>query len=332
MDGGLDGFFRQIPTGLILMFCGSGALFLFAVGYMIWSRRRRRRQNENEASDPVVVQTVGPITKEVEERDMNDDDLPDLDALAHPGVGSMPESMPLSMPPVSEPVKTVKYTSEPIPSIDPDATVVPAPPRPTAAYQVTLSDGTTADAVEVLTVLRDVADGSLIIQIGNRAFRHPAIDADADFRRRLNTALRDLGTSVPSSSAASSSAASSSAASPSASSTSSAPAPGTAAASPGDLPKFRLEDLPPATARRGRKPATVEIPEINVGGSIEAFLQHKRVTNGDFPGRHIHVRGGLGGAIVIEVDGNFYDAISDVEDDDVRTYLQETIAEWQSRQ
>jgi hypothetical protein len=218
-----------------------------------------------------------------------------------------------------------------------------------------LNSGETADAVEVLTVLRDVADGSLIIQIGSQSYRHPAAGADSDFMRRLNGALRDLnaGASAPTGSAPAPApkpampppAASTTGVGgedyppfpppsmppiPTATSTGTIPA--VKPPLPGDLPKFRIEDQPPMTGRRGNKGPKVDIPEINIGASIEAFLQHKRVQNGDFTGRHIHVRSGLGGAIVIEVDGQFYDAVGDVKDAAVRAYLQSTIEEWQARQ
>lgn len=374
MGSGIEDFFGQIPPGMIIVFCGSGILLLGVIAYGLWSRARRRRLDEvPPASINVVTVTeraaeVQPIMNTVNSdmppMDM-DDDLPDLDILSHPGEAKA--SVPVSPPPLTQ---TLKYAAPaPTPAMDEGATPPPAPVRPAAAYRVMLNSGETADAVEVLTVLRDVADGSLIIQIGSKSYRHPAEGADADFMRRLNGALRDLnaGASAPTGSApapapkpaAPPPAASTSGVggedypsfdppspSPTSTGTTQAYRPPTSGATtsstgttqaakpplPGDLPKFRIEDQPPMTGRRGNKGPKVEIPEINIGASIEAFLQHKRVQNGDFSGRRIHVRSGLGGAIVIEVDGQFYDAVGDVKDPTVRAYLQETIEEWQSRQ
>ncbi len=246
-----------------------------------------------------------------------DDDLPDLDALAHPGTPPPAPPMPPAPPPV-----------ESFTPIQPEQ-VIPAEPRPTTAYRLTLQNGESTDAIEVLTVLRDITDGSLILQIGGTAHRFPPVHADADFKKRAAGILRALGVSG-----------SGTAPSPAAPPPVSRPAAPTPPAAPitsgtpmpGDLPRFRLEDLPPVQTQRGRKPPKIDIPTINVGAAIETFLQHKRATNGDFPGRAIHVRSAPGGGITIEVDGVFFESVGDVTDEQVRAYLQQTIEEWQSRQ
>jgi hypothetical protein len=182
----------------------------------------------------------------------------------------------------------------------------------------------------VLTVLRDITDGTLIVQIGDTAHRFPPVNASADFKKRAAAVLRSLGVGGGT--------AASPAAPPASRPASAAPAPAPAkpapssAPMPGDLPRFRLEDLPPVQTPRGRKPPKIEVPPINVGAAIETFLQHKRAVNGDFPGRAIHVRSAPGGGISIEVDGQFFDSVGDVTDLQVRAYLQQTIEEWQSRQ
>ncbi|MCK6576764.1 MAG: hypothetical protein L6Q98_01530 [Anaerolineae bacterium] len=307
MDSGIEAFFRQIPVGLILMFCGSGMLLIGALAYIVWSRRRRNR--DSAAPSVEVVMEIKP---------MDDDLMPDLDALSNPSEKpAAPRGSALPQ----------KFSAPPPP---PSLDSAPPAARPGGAYRLMLSSGGTADAVEVFTVLRDVADGSLIVQIGGRAYRHPVSGADADFMHRLNSALRDLTAAPPAVPEAEPDAGEEMFEMPP--DFDSPPldaAPGTI---PGDLPRFRMEDQPPLTTRRGRKPPTVEIPSINIGASIEAFLQHKRAVSGDFAGRRIHVRSGLSGAIVIEVDGQFYDGVNDIADLEVRRYLQKTIEEWQSRQ
>ncbi len=316
MDGGIEGFFRQIPLGLIVLFCGSSLLLFGAIGWIVWSRSRRARQvNPTNANASAQGGTVMP--------NFDDDLLPDLDDLAHPDMSTTevpsastvstarPANPPIATSPIPPPMPPVMADNVFSPPANADA----APSRSTAAQRLQLKDGSTADAVEILTVLRDVADGSLIIQIGDSTYRYPANDADAEFKRRLQTIVRDLTNNgvagAPRPAVA---------------------APTSAAATPGDLPKFRLSDLPPATTTRGRKPPQIDIPEINIGASIEAYLQHKRSLNQDFANRVLHVRSGMGGAIVIEVDGVFYDGVGDIADVEIREYLRDTIAEWQNRQ
>lgn len=328
MDAGIEGFFRQLPLGLILMFCGSSLLLIGAVGYIFWSRQRRTRaallaassglvetrSTPQRTNDPMNTQNPFPPS---DANDFDglpglDDDLPDLEALSHPGTFS-----------AEQPEQPVNVGGQSMPAGQP---AIPAPARPAAAYRLSLPNGETTDAIEVLTVLRDVLDGNLIIQVGSQAHKYPFATADADFRRRVAATLAAL-TRAPGQGAPSSPPAAAAPPKPA------APPPAAAKpnTTPGDLPKFRLEDLPPPTTRRGRLPK-VDIPVIDVGKAIEAFLQHQRITQGDFPGRAIHVRSGVNGAIVIEVDGQFYDSVGDVADAEVRAYLQATIADWQSRQ
>jgi hypothetical protein len=74
------------------------------------------------------------------------------------------------------------------------------------------------------------------------------------------------------------------------------------------------------------------VPELDIAGSIEAFLQHKLESTGAYPGREIHVHNAPGGGVRILVDDDYYDAVSDVDDPEVRDYLTATIEEWQERQ
>jgi hypothetical protein len=226
--------------------------------------------------------------------ELSDDpgDLPDLDMLASP-----------APPPAAEP-----------------------PPPPTSeTFSLRLSEGETVEAAPVLTILRDVDSGGLIIQIGDKAYRNPPAFADADFRRRFQATLRDLSSSartpepkvVPVESPVEP-----------AGDLPTFPSPPSI---PGDLPKFKLPDAP-IKPRRGQRPSAEPIPEINIAGSIEAFLQHKLSITPEYSGRSIHVRPAMHGAVKIEVDGVFYDSVGEVEDEEVRQYLAATIEEWQARQ
>ena len=74
------------------------------------------------------------------------------------------------------------------------------------------------------------------------------------------------------------------------------------------------------------------IPEINIANAIEEFLQYKLLTSSQFPRRNIHVRAAPYGGLRIDVDDKSYEAVGDVEDSEVRAFLQTTIEEWQDRQ
>jgi hypothetical protein len=103
------------------------------------------------------------------------------------------------------------------------------------------------------------------------------------------------------------------------------------APAPGDLPKFKMPDIMEKPSR-GRKGPAEPIPEINIAGAIEEYLQYRLTTTPQFAGRYIHVRPAATEGLHIEVDDKSYETVGEVEDAAVRTFLQETIEEWQSRQ
>jgi hypothetical protein len=74
------------------------------------------------------------------------------------------------------------------------------------------------------------------------------------------------------------------------------------------------------------------IPELDIAGAIETYLQHKLAQTPEYAGRKIHVHSAPGGGVRIQVDESFYDAVGDVTDAGVREFLSATIQEWQDRQ
>lgn len=305
MDSGFGDFFSQIPSIFILMFCGSGVLLLVVTGSIIRTRSKQR--------DAAV-----PVAAAPSYADLND--LPDLDELA-----------------------TVSAAPPPVKS------------RSNGAHALVLAGGESVEAVEVMTVLRDVAEGGLIIQIGDKAYRNPPPSADAEFKRRLVTTVRDLRSALqtgalempapsqpPAPIAAVVEDTMDSASAPAVDPPIPAPVPPPPAPAarrasvyepaPGDLPKFRMPDGPPVKPKRGKRPVAEPIPEINIAGSIEAFLQHKLARTPEYDHRSIHVIPAAHGGVQIEVDGTFYDSVGEVADVDVRQFLTTTIEEWQARQ
>ncbi|MEP7290989.1 MAG: hypothetical protein ABI835_04355 [Chloroflexota bacterium] len=215
--------------------------------------------------------------------------------------------------------------------------------RSAGAHTVALEGGENVEVVEVLTVLRDVGEGGLIIQIGEKAYRNPPAYADVDFKRRLHTTLRDLNSVQLSVGVPEPMPVDPVAAEFEAPLQTPPPAPSMSASqefarlnpyepAPGDLPKFRMPDGPPVRPKRGQRPIKEAIPEINIAASIEAFLQHKLVVTALYRGHSIHVVPAAHGAVRIEVDGMFYESVAEVKDVAVRQFIAATIEEWQARQ
>jgi hypothetical protein len=184
-----------------------------------------------------------------------------------------------------------------------------------------------------------VMDGSLIVQMGDKAYQN--MNQDAEFRERFNKLMRELGqmvaqngTTLPTPANAAPMPEPDSSpivqANPAPSYT--PPPPVTADGKmPGDLPSFRLEDNPMQPVKRGQKAPKVSVPDLNIAGAIEAYLQHKLRHTPEFASRSLHIHPAPGGGVSIEVDGQFYDAVGDVADPGVRQFLSTTIEEWQSR-
>lgn len=225
----------------------------------------------------------------------------------------------------------------------------PARATRSGTFAVNLADGGTVDAVEVMSILRDVTDGHLIVQMSDKAYQSIAGSGDAEFRDRFMKVMRELSqiTAQVSKTPVSASAPSAEAPTPPAppparpklASTLPPPPPTAEGALPGDLPKFRLEDQPPPApppglirgVLGGKKAPSEPVPEINIAGAIEAYLQHRLRNAPDYAGRSIHVHPSPDSGVSIEVDGRYYDAVSEVEDEEVREFIATAIQEWQDR-
>jgi hypothetical protein len=217
---------------------------------------------------------------------------------------------------------------------------------------LSLADGSSVDAVEVMAVMRDVVNGNLIVQISDKAYQSLAESGDADSQDRFIKVMRELSqiaakvnkAPVASPTPATApepdvKAAPQPAPKPRLTSALPPPPPTEEGALPGDLPKFRLEDQPPPVPPPGlirgviggKKPPASPVPEINIAGAIEAYLQHRLRSVPEYTGRSIHVHPSPDGGVSIEVDGRFFDAVSDVDDAEVREFIATVIAEWQDR-
>ena len=329
--GDFGEFLGQIPPILPILFCSFSLLMLISLAIMVGNRTRKNaassaeRQREKAdwlssvgSSEPSVYQT--PTAAE----------LPDLDLL----LGSPPPSY---APPASN--------------------------RPGGTHRLTLADGSSVEAADVLVIVRDLADGSLIVQLGDKAYPLGSYIDDADVRRRFSGTLRDLLAQGEAMSAAPPPEAVQSAPEPEpepvledfvqeAAPEIEAPAETTEPFDfrpepddkprstatvqqvprgmlPGDLPKFVAEETP--LKMRGGMPKT-PVPELDIGGAVEAYLQYKLSQTPEFAKRSIHIHPAYGGEIKIEVDGRFYDAVDEIDHEATRDFISEAIQEWQSRQ
>lgn len=327
MSGGSDiqQFLQQDFIGPVFsMMCFFGVLFVVMVAIIIYMRQRRSRNAALATYSPPVY-SYNPN---------NEHEMPDLGLLVH-------------APP--------QVAAAAVQAAAPTAPPAPARAARKGTFSITPKDGSSTEAVEVMTILRDVVDGRLIVQMGDRVFQN--INSDADFRDRFTRVLRELGESAAQV-AASSSAASVAlpvvpptelldatedsedsevmsappepppAAPPPAKPVSSAPLPA-GVKLPGDLPSFKLDDNP--IVKKGRKLQMKPVQELNVANAIESFLQFKLQNTPEYLGRSIHIYPSPDGGVSIEVDGRYYDAVGDIEDARIREFIAGAIQEWQER-
>ncbi|MBI5670039.1 MAG: hypothetical protein HZC41_18750 [Chloroflexi bacterium] len=299
--------FMQQPfvSAILPLLCFFTILLVAVIAALVYVRRRKAQRRAAPDFNPVMVDSA---------------DLPDLDTLVS------------NLPPAASPA----------PARVAAPSAAPVRPARTGTFTVTVQDGGSAEAVEVMTVLRDVVDGRLIVQMGDRVYRN--INSDTEFKDRFTRLMRELAQVArplgqpadqpPLESApeppAETPLAPPQAASPSAPRPAAPPPPPTGTL-PGDLPTFRLEDQGPIKPTRGQKRELKPVPEINIAAAIEAYLQHKLTFLPDYNGRSIHIYPAPDGGVSIEVDGQFFDAVGDVTDTEVRSLLQTTIQEWQDR-
>lgn len=222
------------------------------------------------------------------------------------------------------------YASPPLPDLD-----TLAPDMDAHAPAVTLADGVTVPATGVMRLLRDSASGALIAEIDGLAYVCPPKAAHPEFMRRYQAVVRELLAGPDEAPAAPVQ----SGPPPGLVETPPARPPAPPAAAPlsaaeplpGDLPKFIMTESKEAP-RLGRKPTVSSVPEINIGESIEAYLQYRLGTHDALAQRSIHVLPAGADGVRIEVDGHSYDGIDMVSDPAVQDFLRQTITEWQQRQ
>jgi hypothetical protein len=299
MEGGsgFGDFFGQVQ-GLIFITIGAGIIWLFLT-YLIFQRagERRRRQRDGLAPLPsFFTQAYQYLTQEKPPDSSNTAPaMPDLDALTadlpSPNLDMLLEDFEVPPP---TPVVVEPEAPPPVKAAEmPYEAVVPVK-EPVVSNELTYVPGSNelpGDAIEMMRVWRDVSDGRLIIGMKDQLFAGLNEIQDAALRNRFKKLVQDLN----------------------------------------QIASLPVYNSPPVS-----KPATPERPAApaetgGIADEIETYLQAKLLSNPSLFGRSIHVHSGLGGGVSIEVDGQHYEAVSDVSDPEVRQFLQNIIQEWESK-
>lgn len=332
-------FFSQMPPGLIANICTIGILLVGLIVYFGAVKPRRvylKRQAELRS-----LESAAPSPT-----------MPDMDMLT-------------DVPPVEAEEPTLilagsraKPTEQPVPSIS-------MPARRQGEYGVKLSSGRSTRAVEVIAILRDSGDDRLIVQLDGTGYRtlvdHPDVKAKfAAIMSELAKIVNEPDTApVPTTEHMPivqieepelieepepepikepepevEAPAEMELDFPDLDILSSTPAPRV----PPPLPTADLikpPEKPQVKSGGFLRPGKAEaepVPELNLAGSIEAYLQGKLRQSPDFNGRNIHVHPAVHGGVVIQVDQEYFDSVGEVTDLDVRTFISEAIQEWQEHQ
>lgn len=347
----LGDFFNQIPLGLIVMVCGSGLLLFGAFSWYAYfkpQRNKRRTRANVDLQDADYEDVPPPVTQTSSQSapasTFDPMDMPDLDLL----VDDLQDDPPVPPKPTN-PVDEPGFLANPVQEIP--TAPRPAPSQPITKgqkYRVTLNTGDLIFTEEIVSIMRDPRDGRLVVYHEGTGYR-TLIDTP-DVKKEFVAIMRELSEVVtqpdenppeaaleldipqePDTVAAPIE----EAPMPAPKRTAPPPPISPDGAMPGDLPSFKLDDTkvePTGKGLFGRpKFDFAAVEELDLGARIEAYLQHKLNYTQEYSGRNIHVRTAPGGGVRIQVDDNFYDAVGDVADPDVRAFLAETIQEWQDR-
>jgi hypothetical protein len=188
------------------------------------------------------------------------------------------------------------------------------------------------NAVEVMRIMRDIADGSLFVEIDGRSYRRLDDITDPETGRRFMGNVQSLAQfarlgeiGIPDDWAR-------------------VPEPAQVAPAPPPPPMYAGPKISqPAAPTDSKMPGMfslkrlrgekTEIPDpVSIPDQIEEVLQYRLGMNPDLMHRSIHIRPGAQGTIRIEVDGLSYESVGDVPDESARGFIQSVINEWEARQ
>jgi hypothetical protein len=181
-------------------------------------------------------------------------------------------------------------------------------PRQAGIVRVKLTNGKTLEAAELLVMLRDRKTDELIVQIGDLAYTGAEANIDAEYSRRFVRLMRELREIAPQ----------------------------LGSNGGGALPVVESPVIAapaPAPARasgRGNAPKPEAPVELDLATEINRRVQAKVAKTDAFSGRVIQVMNSSDGGVRIEVDRQFYSAVDEITDVDVRELIAGAIADWQA--
>lgn len=218
-------------------------------------------------------------------------------------------------------------------------------PASGAVGAVHLADGRTVSAEPAMTLLRDT-DGRLLVQLNGTAYY--TLSESPVARQTVNDLLAELADgplkAPPAAAPRPTAAPEKPAPQPSQTTTPQKlnteemlppPPIDEKGTMPGDLPSYRYDDNPlefEAKGLRGRKIKFEAPPTVDIASAIDAYLQHKLRYTPQMDGHKISIRPSPNGGVRILVDGATYEAVDEVDDPDIRNFIQAAINEWQERQ
>lgn len=188
--------------------------------------------------------------------------------------------------------------------------VAPASPQSVAP----VADG---EAVEVMRILRDLADGGLVIEVGGLRYRSLDEIPDPQIVRRLVGNAQDLAHFARL-----------------------VATPAEGQPYPPPPPSVTAPSAPPpppaAQPKPSKKQAAAEDEEPpapqSMAEEIEELLQMRLQVMPSLAYRSIHIHQAPGGGVSIEVDGQHFDSITDIMDEEAQSFIQTVIQEWEARQ
>lgn len=206
-------------------------------------------------------------------------------------------------------------------------------PKP---LDVRISSGGDTSARELISILRDEADGRLIIQIGNTGYRTLADNTKA--KTGFSKIMKELSEAVTTPDDNPPVKAKSRPSPPPVQATRKSRDDEDDVVLPGDIRVPKMDDLPDAfgVGRFGQmkikkvKPGE-KVEDINIAEAIDAYLQYKITQTPAMQNRGIRIWSAFGGGVRIEVGGKGYEFVDEVEDPDARKFIQQAINEWQDR-
>jgi hypothetical protein len=177
--------------------------------------------------------------------------------------------------------------------------------RPASARQ-------TGELVEAVKLYRDLATGSLVVELTGRRYFALSEMTDDTVRRRFMGIAESVAQFA------------------------SGEAPKPAAVIPMPVPAApvmpKASAPVPAAAEAAASEAAPPLVLKSIAEEIEELLQYRLTITPEMGQRSLHIHESHDGSIQVEVDGSYYDGVGDVPDDSIRNFLQDIIREWEARQ